>query len=43
MFKDGVNAHRSARDYTKKELETISPVNIHMAPGGGFVMKLVLP
>jgi alpha-glucosidase len=43
MFKDGVNAHRSARDYTKEELKTISPVNIHMAPGGGFVMKLVLP
>ena len=42
VFKDGVNANRSARDY-KKEIITI-PANrkltINMASGGGFVMKI---
>jgi alpha-glucosidase len=43
VFKDGVNANRVARDY-KKEVITI-PANrkltINMAPGGGFVMKIM--
>ena len=45
IFKDGVNANQSARDY-KKEIITI-PTNrkltIDMASGGGFVMKIYPP
>jgi alpha-glucosidase len=42
VFKDGVNAGKAARDYKK---ETIAiPANrklvIHMAAGGGYVMKI---
>lgn len=42
VFKDGVNAYKSARDY-KKETITISDnkkVTINMASGGGYVMKI---
>lgn len=42
VFKDGVNAHKTARDY-KKETITI-PANkklkVEMAPGGGFYAKI---
>ena len=41
LFKDGVNADRKASDYL---LETTSinggKLNLHLAPGGGFAMKL---
>ncbi|MDR2683466.1 MAG: glycoside hydrolase family 97 protein [Dysgonamonadaceae bacterium] len=44
VFRDGVNAHRVARDY-KKEILAI-PVNrklpVSMAPGGGFVIKIMV-
>lgn len=38
IFKDGVNADRAARDY-KRTVEAFTPgkVNLHMAPGGGWV------
>jgi len=43
IFKDGVNAHRNARDY-KKEIIAI-PANrkltVDMVSGGGFVMKIM--
>ena len=42
MFVDGANAHRIARDY-KKTLTNVpadGQINVHMAPGGGFAMKI---
>ncbi|MBR5564501.1 MAG: glycoside hydrolase family 97 protein [Bacteroidales bacterium] len=46
LFRDGVNADRTARDY-KKVMMTIAvkdgkaePMNIHLAPGGGFAAKI---
>ena len=38
IFKDGINADRAARDY-KRTVSDFTPgkVNIHMAPGGGWV------
>ena len=42
IFCDGVNADRAARDYkhTSTQLDLDNPYQIHMAPGGGFVMRL---
>lgn len=42
VFKDGKNAHRAGRDYKKEELvvNASSTLNIHLAPGGGFAIKL---
>lgn len=42
IFKDGMNAHKTARDY-KRTTSTVSASdrpNLHMAPGGGFAIKL---
>lgn len=42
MFADGVNAHRSGRDYRRSEitLSQGSPLSVHLAPGGGFALKI---
>ncbi len=40
MFRDGINADRKASDFSKETVRTESPVDIHLAPGGGFVMKI---
>ena len=42
VFQDGVNAHRAAKDYKKAtmELPIDGKVQIHMAPGGGWVAKI---
>ena len=42
LFKDGVNAHRAARDYKREEI-TVNPgqpLKVHMAPGGGFTLQI---
>ena len=42
MFVDGANARRIARDY-KKTLTVVpadGQIDVHMAPGGGFAMKI---
>ena len=39
-YVDGVNAHRAARDYRKKEVSVNKTWNIHLAPGGGAVLVL---
>ena len=42
LFADGVNAHRSGRDYCRSEI-TLSqglPLSVHLAPGGGFALKI---
>ena len=42
IFRDGVNAHRAASDYRKYTIDipTDRKMQISMAPGGGFVMKI---
>ena len=44
VFQDGVNAHRAAQDYkkTSMNLPVDGKVQIHMAPGGGWVAKIAL-
>lgn len=39
---DGINAHRQAQDYQvlHPSLSANSPLIIHLAPGGGFLLKL---
>lgn len=42
LFKDGVNAHRTARDYKREEVSVSSaqPLKAHLAPGGGFTLQI---
>lgn len=42
VFKDGVNADRSAQDYSKvcETLPADGKVSIHMAPGGGWAARI---
>lgn len=42
IFRDGVNAHRSAQDFRKEviDIPTDRRMTIKMAPGGGFAMKI---
>ena len=42
IFRDGVNANRVARDYKKQiiDIPADKKLNINMASGGGFVMKI---
>ena len=42
LFKDGVNAHRSGRDYQSEAIQAKKgdKVKIHLAPGGGFALTL---
>lgn len=41
LFRDGVNAHRAARDYKKEtvKLPANRQLTVHMAPGGGFALR----
>lgn len=42
LLEDGINADRYPSDYrlTEKRLSGMDRLNIHMAPGGGFILKL---
>lgn len=42
LFKDGVNAHRIARDYKSEAIQAKKgdKVKLHLAPGGGFALIL---
>lgn len=42
LFRDGVNAHRIGRDYKKETINLTGKkdINVHLAPGGGFVFKI---
>lgn len=42
LFKDGANAHRAGRDYKRESLpvDKNGKLKIHLAPGGGFALKL---
>ena len=41
-FFDGANAHRKGSDYDFMTMEMATQLDVHMAPGGGFVSKIVL-
>ena len=43
ICRDGINADRNAMDYAieKKDLESGSKMTMHLAPGGGFVARLI--
>lgn len=42
VFEDGINAHRNAEDYRTRQVEVdaAASLQLHLAPGGGFVIKL---
>lgn len=42
LFKDGINAHRVGTDYKREPLRVgnDSKLKIHLAPGGGFTLKV---
>ena len=42
LFKDGMNAHRVGRDYKRESLQVNgdSRLKVHLAPGGGFALKI---
>ena len=42
LFEDGANADRVGRDYRRRvfSLSSGRKQKIHMAPGGGFIMKV---
>ena len=39
LYKDGVNADRKGSDY-RYEVQSANRLKVHIAPGGGFVMKV---
>ena len=42
IFKDGINADRVGKDYKREVIKVSSDktLKLHMAPGGGFVVKI---
>ena len=42
LYRDGVNATRNASDYKLEpvKVQKKKPLQVHMAPGGGFVLKI---
>ena len=42
IFRDGANADRKASDYKREtiRIDTAEPLKIHLAPGGGFALKI---
>ena len=40
LFRDGINADRKASDFRKETVGTTGTLDIHLAPGGGFVLKI---
>ena len=42
LFRDGVNADRKASDYKREtfRIDTSKSLTVHLAPGGGFAMRL---
>ncbi len=43
VCRDGINADRNAMDYIigKKEITPADNISLHLAPGGGFVIRLI--
>ena len=41
LYRDGTNAHRKGSDYRVEHITDLaSQIDIHLAPGGGFVLKM---
>lgn len=42
LFKDGMNAHRIGKDFKRESvrLNKRDKLKIHLAPGGGFAIRL---
>ncbi len=40
LFKDGVNADKQASDYKRETISLERQMKIHLAQGGGFIMKI---
>ena len=41
LYRDGTNAHRKGSDYRVEHITDLaSQIDIHLAPGGGFVLKV---
>ncbi len=40
LFRDGINADRKGEDYKRETVTTQSTMTVHLAPGGGFLMKI---
>ena len=41
IYSDGINAHRRGSDYKHETINSqLSTLNLHLAPGGGFVAKI---
>ena len=40
LFKDGMNAHRNGVDYKKENIQLKEKLDIHLAPGGGFALRV---
>jgi alpha-glucosidase len=43
VCRDGINADRNAMDYNieQKEITSVSNISLHLAPGGGFAIRLL--
>lgn len=41
LYKDGINSYKNGTDFAKKAITINGEVNVHMAPGGGFVLEQV--
>ena len=48
IFRDGINADRTACDYKREVIslsvknQKVDPLDLHLAPGGGFAVKITL-
>lgn len=40
LFRDGTNADRKASDFRKETVSTDGTLDVHLAPGGGFVLNI---
>ncbi len=40
IFRDGINADRKAEDYKHEKISLQREMTIHLAPGGGFVIRI---
>ncbi len=43
IYKDGINADKAANDYKYETVQkkNTDQINLHMAPGGGFALRIV--
>ncbi len=39
IFRDGINADRNAQDYKRADITLAKKMTVHLAPGGGFLIR----